>query len=138
MSVIYRFHEFIINKCVITSSTPPRVLTRESILSFNVIDAHNKVVATDTLFNSAFNTSRYLSYGADNILRGMLSADIPKFKSGVDEAYRSAGAYRGASSLSSFLACTYHLTPPQSPFDIVTWSIVHEREQGLPTFNQVR
>ncbi|KAJ6569058.1 heme peroxidase [Mycena capillaripes] len=99
MSVIYRFHEFIIN-------------------NFNVIDAHNKVVVSDTLFNSAFNTSRYLSYGADNILRGMLSADIPKFKSGVDEAYRSAGAYRG------------------SPFDIVTWSIVHEREQGLPTFNQ--
>ena len=25
----------------------------------------------------------------------------------------------------------------QQPFDIVTWSIVHEREQGLPTFNQV-
>lgn len=27
------------------------------------------------------------------------------------------------------------MTFTQSPFDIVTWSIVHEREQGIPTFN---
>ncbi|KAJ4039056.1 hypothetical protein NW761_010327 [Fusarium oxysporum] len=52
------------------------------------------------------------------ILAGALSSHIPNFKSGVDESFRSAGLYRGR------------------PFDIVVSSIVHEREQGLPTFNQ--
>jgi len=50
-------------------------------------------------------------------LRGVVSTHIPNFKSGVDEAFRSAGKYRG------------------HKFDIVVASIVHEREQGLPTFN---
>lgn len=99
MAIVYRFHEFIINK-------------------FPIKDEHNKTIREQDLFNTAFDAKGFLATGSDNILRGMLASDIPNFKSGVDEEFRSAGRYRG------------------SPFDIVTWSIVHEREQGLPTFNQ--
>jgi hypothetical protein len=56
------------------------------------------------------------SFNADHI-PFRLATDIPNFKSGVDETFRSAGKYRG------------------EPLDLVVWSIVHEREQGLPTFN---
>ena len=101
MSVVYRFHEFIINQ-------------------FPIKDEHNKTLEERDLFNTAFDSKTFFKIGADSILRGMLASDIPNFKSGVDEEFRSAGRYRG------------------SPFDIVTWSIVHEREQGLPTFNTVR
>ena len=101
MSIVYRFHEFIINE-------------------FPIKDEHNKTIEERDLFHTAFDSKMFLEIGADHILRGMLASDIPNFKSGVDEAFRSAGRYRG------------------SAFDIVTWSIVHEREQGLPTFNKVR
>jgi peroxidase len=101
MSVVYRFHEFIINK-------------------FPIKDEHNKTIEERDLFHTAFDSKTFLKIGADSILRGMVASDIPNFKSGVDEEFRSAGRYRG------------------SPFDIVTWSVVHEREQGLPTFNKVR
>jgi cytochrome P450 len=99
MAIVYRFHEFIINK-------------------FPLKDAHNNTIEEREIFSTAFNATGFLEIGADPILRGMLATDIPNFKSGVDETFRSAGQYRG------------------QPFDIVTWSVVHEREQGLPTFNQ--
>jgi len=99
MSIVYRFHEFIIQK-------------------FPIKDEHNKTLKELSLFNTAFDSKGFLELGTDKILRGMLASDIPNFKSGVEEDFRSAGRYRG------------------TPFDIVTWSVVHEREQGLPTFNQ--
>jgi peroxidase len=99
MSIVYRFHEFIIQK-------------------FPIKDERNKTLQELSLFNTAFDAKGFLDLGADKILRGMLASDIPNFKSGVEEDFRSAGRYRG------------------TPFDIVTWSVVHEREQGLPTFNQ--
>ena len=49
----------------------------------------------------------------------MLTSDIPDFKSGVDDEFRSVGRYR------------------VSPFVIATRSIVHEREQVLLTSNTV-
>ena len=100
MSIVYRFHEFIISQ-------------------FPIKDERNRTIEERDLFSTAFDSKNFIHIGADSILRGMLASDIPNFKSGVDEAFRSAGRYRG------------------SPFDIVTWSIVHEREQGLPTFNKV-
>ena len=98
MSVLYRFHEFIIS-------------------SFPIVDAANNTLWIQDLFGTGFNASGFIDTGLENVLRGMVGTHIPNFKSGVDESFRSAGIYRG------------------KPFDIVTWSIVHEREQGLPTFN---
>lgn len=99
MAVVYRFHEFIIS-------------------SFPIKDASNGTIWEQDLFATGFNASGFIDAGLENVLRGMVATHIPNFKSGVDEAFRSAGVYRGV------------------PFDVATWSIVHEREQGLPTFNQ--
>ena len=98
MAVVYRFHEFIIS-------------------SFPIKDALNETIWEQDLFGTGFNATGFIEAGLENVIRGMAATHIPNFKSGVDEAFRSAGKYRGR------------------PFDIVTWSIVHEREQGLPTFN---
>ena len=87
------------------------------INSFPIKDALNSTLWDQNLFSTGFNATGFLDAGLENILRGVVSTHIPNFKSGVDESFRSAGRYRGM------------------PFDIVTWSIVHEREQGLPPFN---
>ncbi|KAF5553649.1 hypothetical protein FMEXI_2298 [Fusarium mexicanum] len=86
--------------------------------SFPIKDQNNKTLWEQNLFDTSFNSSGFLDVGLERILAGALSSHIPNFKSGVDESFRSAGLYRGR------------------PFDIVVSSIVHEREQGLPTFNQ--
>lgn len=88
------------------------------IKDFPIKDALNNTLRTQNLFSTAFDSKGFIDTGVEGILRGMLATHIPNFKSGVEEEFRSAGQYRG------------------KPFDIATWSIVHEREQGLPTFNQ--
>ena len=88
------------------------------IKHFPIKDAKNETIWDQDLFATGFNATGFIDAGLDNILRGITSISIPNFKSGVEESFRTAGVYRG------------------TPFDIVTWSIVHEREQGLPTFNQ--
>jgi hypothetical protein len=102
MAVLYRFHEFIISE-------------------FPLKDAKNRTIRNQDLFETVFNARGFVATGLEPILRGSVATSIPNFKSGVDEAFRSAGSqnnsYKG------------------KPFDIVTWSIIHEREQGLPTFN---
>ncbi|CAK7237327.1 hypothetical protein SCUCBS95973_009922 [Sporothrix curviconia] len=85
--------------------------------TFPIVSASGATLHNQSLFDTGFDAHGFIGAGLENILRGVVSTTIPNFKSGVDESFRSAGKYRG------------------SPFDIVTWSIVHEREQGLPTFN---
>ena len=87
------------------------------ISSFPITDAANNTLWDQDLFGTGFNASGFLNAGLENVLRGMVGIHIPNFKSGVDENFHTAGKYRG------------------KPFDVVTWSIIHEREQGLPTFN---
>ena len=90
----------------------------ESIIkSFPIKDSRNRTLRDQDVFDSGFNATGFIATGLDNILRGLTSITIPNFKSGVDESFRSAGQYRG------------------KPFDIVVSSVVHEREQGLPTSN---
>ena len=48
----------------------------------------------------------------------MANTTIPNFHSGVDESFRSAEWY------------------PGGYFDLAALSVFHERERGLPTFNQ--
>ncbi|SCO90187.1 uncharacterized protein FRV6_14315 [Fusarium oxysporum] len=88
------------------------------IPNFPIKDQNNETLWEQNLFDTSFNSTGFLNAGLERILAGALSSHIPNFKSGVDESFRSAGLYRGR------------------PFDIVVSSIVHEREQGLPTFNQ--
>jgi peroxidase len=88
------------------------------ISKFPIMDAAGETLWEQDLFGTGFNSTGFVDAGLENVLRGMAAVTIPNFKSGVDENFRSAGRYRG------------------HPFDLVTWSIIHEREQGLPTFNQ--
>lgn len=87
------------------------------IKSFPIKDASNETIWDQRLVETLFNATGFIDAGLENVLRGIVSTFIPNFKSGVEEDFRSAG--KGTSH----------------PFDIVTWSIIHEREQGLPTFN---
>jgi peroxidase len=87
------------------------------IPEFPIKDATNHTLWNQSVFDTGFNPQGFIDAGLENVLRGTVGTHIPNFKSGVDENFRSAGKYRG------------------KPFDVVTWSIVHEREQGLPTFN---
>jgi len=87
------------------------------VKSIPIKDALNETIWDQNLFDTAYNATGFVDAGLENILRGVVSTFIPNFKSGVEEDFRSAGKNGGA------------------PFDIVVWSIIHEREQGLPTFN---
>lgn len=88
------------------------------VKTFPIKDALNNTMWDQSLFATALNATGFINAGLENIMRGTVASSIPNFKSGVEEDFRSAGKYKG------------------SPFDIVVWSIVHEREQGLPTFNE--
>ena len=88
------------------------------IENFPIKDSANKTLWEQNLFDTGFNAIGFMNTGLDNILRGMTSTYIPNFKSGVEESYRSAMLYNGQA------------------LDIVVASIVREREQGLPTFNE--
>ena len=86
MAIVYRFHDFIVP-------------------SFPMKDEHNNTIWEQDLFATGFNSTGFIDAGLENVLRGMTAVSIPNFKSGVDEAFRSAGKYRGR------------------PFDIVTWLV---------------
>ncbi|KAH6980144.1 heme peroxidase [Fusarium venenatum] len=88
------------------------------IPSFPIKNQNNETLWEQNLFDTGFNATGFLNVGLERVLAGTVASHIPNFKSGVDEHFRSAGKYRG------------------HQFDIVVSSIVHEREQGLPTFNQ--
>lgn len=112
---------------LVTKDNKPMVVSAEMavvyrfhefiISDFPIKDADNNTLWEQDLFDTGFNSTGFINTGLENVLRGMVASTIPNFKSGVDENFRTTGKYRG------------------KPFDIVTWSIVHEREQGLPTFN---
>ncbi|OLL23961.1 Peroxinectin A [Neolecta irregularis DAH-3] len=98
MGITFRFHEMIPDE-------------------LSIIEANGDTTRV-SFSESNYESKRFMEAGLDNILRGMITDDIPNFRSGVNEDFRSARSDQR------------HL------FDIVTSSIVHEREQGIPTFNQ--
>ena len=113
---------------LVTKAGKPMVVSAEMAIvyrfhefiipEFPIIDATNQTLWNQSVFETGFNPQGFIDAGLENVLRGTVGTHIPNFKSGVDENFRSAGKYR------------------DKPFDVVTWSLVHEREQGLPTFNQ--
>jgi peroxidase len=113
---------------LVTKAGKPMVVSAEMAIvyrfhefiipEFPIKDATNHTLWNQSVFDTGFNPQGFIDAGLENVLRGTVGTHIPNFKSGVDENFRSAGKYRG------------------QPFDVVTWSLVHEREQGLPTFNQ--
>ena len=87
------------------------------INSFPIRDALNETLWDQSALDTGFNAIGVIDAGLENVLRDVVSMYIPKFKSDVDGLFRSAGK------------------ASRAPFNIVIWFVVHEREQGLPTFN---
>lgn len=73
--------------------------------------------------NTTFDASGFMEVGIDAVLRGMATTTIPNFHSGVSEDYRSAWV-------------SYAVPGEGFGYDMVAWTIVQERERGLPTFNE--
>ncbi|KAF5591116.1 ankyrin [Fusarium pseudocircinatum] len=115
------------NPLVIKNGKPMTVSAKMAVVyrfhefiipSFPIKNHNNETLWEQNLFKTSFNSTGFLDVGLERILAGAPSSHIPNFKSRVDESFRSTRLYRGR------------------PFDIVVSSIVHEREQGLPAFNQ--
>jgi hypothetical protein len=125
MAVVYRFHEFIIP-------------------NFPLKDAKNETLWDQNLFDTGFDASGFIDAGLENVVRGILATTIPNFKSGVDESFRSSGKYRGqAFDLATWCKLIILLVQSFSHRRAVMGTdisyavaVIHEREQGLPTFNQ--
>jgi peroxidase len=64
-----------------------------------------------------------MKVGIDSVLRGMAGSTIPNFHSGLSEDYRSAWI-------------SYSLPGEGFGFDLAAWTIMQERERGLPPFNE--
>jgi len=91
------------------------------------------------LADTAFDASGFLRVGLDQVVAGMGASTIPGFRSGTQDEYRNI---------------KWHLGDPNTiaGFDLVAWSIgklysktlfpsnqqhiEHERERGLPTYNE--
>jgi len=73
-----------------------------------------------TIIQTAFDAEGFLKVGVDAVLRGMAGIQIPNFHQyqyrDMDWDFSDPNIHEG--------------------FDLVAWTIQHERERGLPTFNQ--
>jgi peroxidase len=75
------------------------------------------------LVKTAFDSEGFIKAGLENVLRGMAMTQIPKFHTGTSDAYRNMKFNFGDPSDVRY-------------YDLVAQTIIHERERGLPTFNQ--
>lgn len=123
----YPFQPALVNGKPVTTSQEMAIGYRfHEILPTDVplIDESGKVVSTYNIVNTSFDAEGFLKVGLDAVLRGMASIKIPRFHTGTSDIYRNM---------------RFNFGDPQehTGFDLVAWTIYHERERGLPTFNQV-
>jgi len=88
-----------------------------------VVYLENNQTTNISLTQTAYNATIFKEFGLENILRGMAITDIPHFHSGVQNAYRNM---------------KFNFPSPNegNGFDLAAWQIEHERERGMPTFNE--
>jgi hypothetical protein len=70
------------------------------------------------MVSSAFSAHTMQQYGIESILSGMAASQIPHFHSGLADELRNVKHKYGGLR------------------DLAAWTIEHERERGLPTFNE--
>jgi peroxidase len=122
----YPFQPALVNGKPVTTSQEMAIGYRfHEILPTDVplIDEAGKVTTTYNIVNTSFDAEGFLKVGLDAVLRGMASIKIPRFHTGTSDIYRNM---------------RFNFGDPQehTGFDLVAWTIYHERERGLPTFNQ--
>jgi len=89
-----------------------------------LVNSQNNVYKTVNVPYTAFNATGFLEAGIDDVLRGMAITSIPDFHSGTQDSYRN-------------MKVDFHDPSEVTPgFDLVAYAIEHERERGLPTYNE--
>jgi hypothetical protein len=88
-----------------------------------IVDDHENIVNWVSLADTAFDAISFKNTGIESVVRGMGATTIPGFGSGTQDAFRNIG---------------WNLGDPgfRTGFDLVAWAIEHERERGLPTYNE--
>ena len=90
---------------------------------FPLINDKNVTTEMKRVNNTSFDAEGFFKVGVDAVLRGMAGSTIPNFKSGISEDYRNA-------------RISYSLPGEGHGFDLAAWTIVQERERGIPPFNE--
>jgi len=123
----YRFHDFI-----------PEL--------FSTIDENGQILKTMKLAETSFDGRGFFNVGIDPVLRGMASATMPYFHSGMSEDFRSAKySYAVPQEGGKYPHHGYSSQSKSSPpplnhymgagYDMAAATIIQERERGIPTFN---
>jgi len=123
----YPFKPALVNGKPVTTSQEMAIGYRfHEILPTDVplINENGEVTSNYNIVNTSFDAEGFLKVGLDAVLRGMASIKIPRFHTGTSDIYRNM---------------RFNFGDPEehTGFDLVAWTIYHERERGLPTFNQV-
>jgi peroxidase len=94
------------------------------ILPTNVplVNETGQVNGTYNVVKTAFDSEGFIKAGLENVLRGMAAVQIPNFHTGTSDEYRNMVFNFGDPSENVF-------------YDLVAKTITHERERGLPAFN---
>lgn len=87
-----------------------------------IADKRNNIYDWVDLTETAFNATAFAHYGLADVLRGMAMTQIPDFHSGTQDNARSVKWNMGQPEIENY-------------FDLAAWSIAHERERGVPTWN---
>jgi len=88
-----------------------------------VADERNNIYDWVDLTDTAFNGTAFAEYGLADVLRGMSLTQIPDFRSGLQDNARNVKSNMGQPDI-------------EDNFDLAAWSIAHERERGVPTYNE--
>lgn len=91
--------------------------------SLQIFDKENNPTTLVNLAETAFNATSFKQTGINSVVEAMSVTQIPDFHSGIQDTYRS-------------MKFNFRNPDEGNGFDLAAWAIMHERERGLPTFNE--
>jgi peroxidase len=91
--------------------------------SLQIYDKENNPTTLINLAETAFNATSFKQTGVDTVVEAMSVTQIPDFRSGIQDTYRN-------------MKFNFRNPDEGNGFDLAAWAILHERERGLPTFNE--
>jgi peroxidase len=120
-------------KRVLSPAGTPNTLPQEFSIGYRwhdliptnmaIVDKEENIKNWVSLAETAFDAETFKKTSLQAVLRGMGATTIPGFLSGTQDAFRNI---------------KWNLGDPtfNTGFDLVAWAIEHERERGLPTYNE--